>query len=99
MLEKPEKPIKVRPNREPRAAGRGRLNHVRIEIAEDAFGNTAREQRRAVMWKVIADLGTPTHEEAVNACLLHPEVQITPNTARWHIRQMVQVGQLREVSV
>jgi hypothetical protein len=49
------------------------------------------------MWSVIAGLGTPTHAEAVAACIAHPEVNILPTTAHWHIRQMVQGGQLKEL--
>lgn len=96
---KPPKPPK--PAREPRVVTGigGRLDSIKVQFKSfDGLLNDLTSRRRKVMLSVIQELGTPSHLEAVNACIMHPDVDILPTTARWHIRQMVREGQLHEVS-
>ena len=99
----PSRPPKPpRPTRErDMTIQRGRLSDVRIVVSE-AFelllpAGDITERKRQIALKIIRELGQPTHDEAVTACLQHTDLAILPTTMRWHIRQLVKEGRLLEV--
>jgi site-specific DNA-cytosine methylase len=95
---KPDKPIKVRAERQV-TAPRGRLSDVGLaatDVPVSGFG--ARDQKRAVIQRLIREAGVMTHAEAIEVCCPHPEINLLFATCHWHIRQLVKFGMLREVS-
>lgn len=104
-LPKAPKMPKIRVERAPRVVRerdltprRGRLSDIPL-VGTDIVvtGQTITDRKRALIHSIVLERQVMTHEEAITACLLHPELQILPTTMHWHIRQMVKAGHLKEV--
>lgn len=76
------------------AMGARKIGVLDVELT----GTSITERRRATMLGIIKSLETnPTLDDAVKLCIEHPEVQILPTTARWHLRQLMKSGHLQEL--
>jgi hypothetical protein len=96
------KPKRV--GRAPRPAGDGtptpRVNKTaRLEVAtRDNINVHTVPQKKLLILDIIQGLGTPTWDEAVDACINNPDVGCAHASSYWHVRQLVKYGQLREVA-
>jgi site-specific DNA-cytosine methylase len=91
---KPVKPAKVKsaPKSVPTVRQECKIEYV----SHDGLSVSARDQRRGQLLHVVKSLSSPTLGEAIVACLNDPAVNVQESTIRWHLRQLIQGGQLRE---
>lgn len=100
---RPPRPERIKAPRPPRpdrdlTVRRGNLSDVVIEGTDFVVTGTGiTDKKRALIHRLVLVSGRITHHEAVKMVIAHPDLQILPTTARWHIRQMVKAGHLREV--